>query len=95
MSRIEELEKEIERLKSARVMAKTWKEQVKKLDSFTDGDKIRVFNELHSLVWEDVNHLASMGYYAKDEEHYIWEFALTATMGDSIFAIRRKLDKHG
>lgn len=89
--RIEELERQIEKLKAKQETAKSWGVLVRTLDSFTTEDKVKVFDALYKQAHEYLTNYAKDGYAPKDGDAYLYEAVLTKMLGPRVWEVIRSL----
>jgi hypothetical protein len=86
-SRRTKLKKQIERLEKEDRITETWQGQVRALDSFSDAQKIAVFDSMYEQALEYVKEIVETGDNPKDWKQYIYESVLSQCLGENVWEI--------
>lgn len=96
--KIEELERQIAELKKKQadkekqqLEISNWKTSVYKLDSFSDEEKIKVFNKLYRHAYNYLDDWVESAIEPKDSEYYAYEALMTSMLGPEHWRIIRML----
>lgn len=87
MSRIEEMERELQRLKDKAEMLEGWQTKVRTLDNFTPEEKIKVFDSLHRQGWKHLQESIVDGYFEDDYTYALYEEMMSQLFGSEIWDV--------
>lgn len=66
--------------------------KVRQLNDIPDSEKIKAFDDMYSLCFENIEHVIEKGYEIKDIEHWIYEMAINITLGKNAWPIINTAD---
>lgn len=85
--RIEQLKAKIATLETALEAIEKHSEHIRPLSSFSDAEKVAVFDELHKTASEYLEELIKDGFGWKDAEHWFYEAVLTKCLGFEVWTV--------
>ena len=84
---VKKWKKEIEELQAKIEIAQGLRFEVRSVDSFSDKEKVKVFDALHKEAYEHVQFVVENGRSPKDGDHWMYEAVMERCLGRVVWDI--------